>query len=68
MIWNLYTIAKPAPVLVLSLIEADCPISKKHRNGRSFVCEFCGHSFHAVLISAQNIEARARTYRCTLEV
>ncbi|NVO67134.1 RNA-guided endonuclease TnpB family protein [Methanofollis tationis] len=49
-----------------------CPrcnhISKNNRNGRSFVCECCGHSLHADLIGAQNIESRARTYRYTLEV
>ena len=49
-----------------------CPrcnhISKNNRNGRSFVCECCGHSLHADLIGARNIESRARTYRYTLEV
>jgi IS605 OrfB family transposase len=49
-----------------------CPrcnhISKNNRNGRSFVCECCGHSLHADLIGARNIETRARTYRYTLEV
>lgn len=49
-----------------------CPrcnhISKNNRHRKSFVCECCGHSLHADLIGARNIEARARTYRYTLEV
>lgn len=49
-----------------------CPrcnhISKNNRRRRSFVCECCGHSLHADLIGARNIESRARTYRYNLEV
>ncbi|WP_246589273.1 transposase [Methanofollis formosanus] len=49
-----------------------CPqcnhISKNNRHRKSFVCECCGHSLHADLIGARNIESRARTYRYTLEV